>query len=108
MKRLDGDEAFIRMREQEVERILQQMKDIAKLYNDLAEMVVQQGELIDQIDVTIAEAKVNVDRGIELIEEAVEEEGPKERNMLKTILIAIIVLTVIVVLILLFSKTVSG
>jgi len=101
---LNRDEEYIKARDQEIEKILKQMKEISRLYYDLADMVVEQGELIDRIEETIIEAQVNVGKGVDLINQATNEEGKTNSKLWRTILIAVVILVIIIIALLFLTK----
>jgi len=64
------NEQIMREREQEIRNINQGMHQVNEIYKDLAHIVGEQQEQIDQIETQMDDANVNAEKGLEHIEKA--------------------------------------
>jgi len=103
-RRLNRDRDVILERDKEIAKITEQMREIAKLFTDLANIVVEQGELIDKIAEEVEEAVVNVGKGADYIQDAAKNATGPEKKYSLTLLICIIICVAFVVIILLAGK----
>jgi len=64
MTQLDSDKELINERNIEIERITSQIKEISQIFIDLAQMIQNQGSILDRIDENIASSVTNMDQGV--------------------------------------------
>ena len=78
-----------------MERLEIELKEISSMFTDMAILVEQQGELIDQIEYNVNMAKDRVDVGNTEIQKAIERQA-KNRKMYMCMGIVFLVIIVIV------------
>lgn len=71
---VDYQNMIIEERDQEMRQILQQQNDINQIFKDLATLVEDQGEMVDDIRSNITSSKVDVKKGGKHLEEAEESQ----------------------------------
>jgi syntaxin 16 len=83
----------------EIQRVAKSVEDLAVLFKELATLVVEQGTILDRIDVNMETAVVHVKKGLESIQEAdkyQKKAGPIKCMMILMVLIVIMTIVIIV------------
>ncbi|XP_023347674.1 syntaxin-16 [Eurytemora carolleeae] len=93
---------FLRKREAEITHIVESIQDLNTVFKELAQMVSEQGEIVDRIDYNIESAGFKVEQGLKQLQKA-EKYQSKNRKM-KCILLLTGVF-IFLVLILIISKS---
>lgn len=97
---LEDNTRFVHKREQEIQNIVQSISDLNVIFKDLAQMVSEQGEVVDRIDYNIENTQIKVDEGLKQLKKA-EKYQSKNRKMkcifcLSTSLIVLLIILVFV------------
>jgi len=99
MKQIDPDQELYKERDREIAIITEQMREITKVFNELAEMVVEQGTILDRIDENIVSASQNIDQGINHLAKAASSESKYRSRLLWVLAVIFVACTVIVIII---------
>ena len=86
-------------RMREIQRVAKSVEDLAVLFKELATLVVEQGTILDRIDVNMETAVVHVKKGLESIQEAdkyQKKAGPIKCMLILMVLIVIMTIVIIV------------
>lgn len=75
-------EEIMREREEEIRNINKGMHTVNEIYKDLAHMVGQQQEQIDQIETQMEDSRVNADSGLKQVEKANEKFGSAQCSIM--------------------------
>jgi len=98
---LQDNNRFVQQREQEINAIVQNIGQLNTIFKDLAQMVTEQGTIIDRIDYNIENTNIKVNDGLQQIKKAaMYQKSDKKMH-------CIIILAVIVILELLILVTVK-
>jgi len=104
-KERDFQDAIIHEREDEIKAIQQQMREVNDIFKDLANIVQEQGEMVDSIYLNITSASKNVDVGVQNLEEAnTHQKSARNRMCYLAIFITVAVSIAVVVVVLFFSN----
>jgi len=103
---INQDRKMINERDKQVKLLAKSIADITSLYQDMAEMVVAQGTILDRIDYNIVSASENVQHAIIELDEADKLEFSSGKCLV--IFLILIILFTGTVLIALWSKRKNG
>jgi len=85
MIQLQENSKFLRKRDKDIRSIVESLQDVNTLFQDLAGMVKEQGEVVDRIDYNIEMASVQVDAGLQQLQKAAKYQ--KSNAKMKCILL---------------------
>jgi hypothetical protein len=85
-------------REKEIIRIAQSVNQLAQLFRELNELVIEQGTVLDRIDYNVEQSLVKIQRGVKDLDEA-EKESKKALTMKCIVILALIVFFLLIVFI---------
>jgi len=88
-------------REEEVRQLEESVIQVNEMFHDLAQIVSEQGVLIDTIESNVVDAKTNVEEGEKEIDKAAEYQKKSRSKMCCILVFAIIILLVVVLCIVL-------
>ncbi|KNE73310.1 hypothetical protein AMAG_17478 [Allomyces macrogynus ATCC 38327] len=91
---------LIAQRDKDIEEIARTIGEIAELFRDMQNMVIEQGSLLDRIDYNMQQAAANVESGNEELDKAVKHQASARKKML----IYLLVLAIVAVIVLLALK----
>jgi len=77
---IDQNNKHLRKREEEIGHIVESIQDLNSIFRDLAQMVSEQGEVVDRIDFNIENASIKVESGLKELQKA-EKYQSKNRKM---------------------------
>ena len=89
---------MVEEREQEISKIVQSITDLNMIFRDLAQMVVDQGTVLDRIDYNIEHASFRVEQGLKQLQKA-ETYQKKNKKMFFIVILGIITCVLFVLLI---------
>jgi len=108
-QQLEDDSSFqdsiIKEREREIKDIQVQMIQVNEIFKDLAKLVEDQGEMIDNIQTNISNTSVNVEQAHEEVSEANKLGQSARRKYCYLALIVTIIVTVLVGIVVIVVKT---
>jgi len=98
---LDFQDSMIRDRDAQIRVIQGQMVQVNDIFRDLARLVEDQGEMIDNIQTNIVSASQNVEAGLKEVKEADKSQQSSRKKLcflaiFVTVLLAIVVIVVVV------------
>jgi len=99
---LQQNNKFIQRREEEISHIVNSIQDLNTIFKDLAQMVSEQGEIVDRIDYNIENTSLKVEAGLKQLQKA-EKYQSKNRKMKCILLLTVIF--IFLILLLLIVKT---
>jgi len=99
-------DSIIHEREEEIKLIHNQMKEVNFIFKDIANMVHEQGEMINSIQTNITSSKINVDNAVEDVVEAsnVQKKSRKLLCLIAVISTVVLVVTVVIVILVIMGK----
>ena len=68
-------EQLAKEREAEIAKIVQSMQEINSMFQDLAGLVADQGEMVERIDAQMDQASMRAKAGLEQVKEAQKHQG---------------------------------
>lgn len=98
LQMVEDNSAIVQHREHEIGQIVRSIQDLNEIFKDLANMIVDQGTLLDRIDYNIEHSAVAVEKGFQQLQKA-EKYQKKSRKMLFIMILALIVIVLIIILI---------
>lgn len=96
---LEENTTMVAQREQEINQIVRSIHELNEIFRDVAQMVVDQGTLIDRIDYNVEQTHIRVEQGLKQLTKAQKHQS-KDRKMLVILVLASLVLVLGVCLIL--------
>lgn len=96
---LEENTAMVAQREQEINQIVRSIHELNEIFRDVAQMVVDQGTLVDRIDYNVEQTQIRVEQGLKQLTKAQKHQS-KDRKMLVILVLASLVLVFGVCLIL--------
>jgi len=98
---LEFQNSIVRERDNEIRAIQGQMVEVNEIFRDLAKLVEDQGEMIDNIQTSIITAATNVDDGVKAVIQAdSSQQSTRKKLCFLAVIITIIIAIVIVVVVL--------
>uniref|UniRef100_H2YZ54 t-SNARE coiled-coil homology domain-containing protein n=1 Tax=Ciona savignyi TaxID=51511 RepID=H2YZ54_CIOSA len=88
----------IDQRESEIRSVVQSINDLAEIFNDLGNIVVEQGTVLDRIDYNVEHAVLKTETGLGELKKA-EEYQKKNRKLLVIVVMAVITIILLIILI---------
>ncbi|XP_019640220.1 PREDICTED: syntaxin-16-like isoform X1 [Branchiostoma belcheri] len=98
MQMVDENSEVVEEREREINKIVQSISDLNEIFRDLAQIVVEQGTVLDRIDYNIEQTATKVDSGLQQLQKA-EKYQKKNRKMLLILVLAVIVIIMFIILV---------
>ncbi|PIK63041.1 putative syntaxin-16 isoform X3, partial [Apostichopus japonicus] len=95
---VDQNSQLIEQREREVSHIVQSISDLNEIFRDLANMVVEQGTVLDRIDYNVETTATKVEEGLHQLQKA-QKYQKKNRKMLIIIILTIILIFLVILLV---------
>ncbi|XP_035679462.1 syntaxin-16-like isoform X1 [Branchiostoma floridae] len=95
---VDENSEVVEEREREINKIVQSISDLNEIFRDLAQIVVEQGTVLDRIDYNIEHTATKVDAGLQQLQKA-EKYQKKNRKMLLILVLAVIVIIMFIILV---------
>uniref|UniRef100_UPI00358EBC6C syntaxin-16 isoform X2 n=1 Tax=Myxine glutinosa TaxID=7769 RepID=UPI00358EBC6C len=100
---VEHNSLLVTEREREIRHVLQSIFELNEIFRDLADMIVEQGTVLDRIDFNMEQTCVKTQEGIKQLQKA-EKYQKKNRKMLFILLLVIIIVVLVVTLIGIKSK----
>lgn len=94
---LEDNSRFVQKREQEINHIVQSISDLNVIFKDLAQMVAEQGEIVDRIDYNIENTQIKVEEGLKQLKKA-EKYQSKNRKMQCILCLSVTLIVLLIVL----------
>ena len=94
---LEEDTKQLERREKEINEIVRGISDLNMIFKDLAQMVSEQGSVIDRIDHNVENTQIKVHDGLEQLKKA-EKYQRSNRKMKCILILAVIVVILLIVL----------
>lgn len=95
---VEDNSIVIQQREHEIMRIVSSIQDLNDIFKDLANMIVDQGSILDRIDYNVEMASVQVEKGLTQLKKA-EKHQKKSRKMLLITVLSVVIIVLIIILI---------
>ncbi|XP_009860254.3 syntaxin-16-like [Ciona intestinalis] len=95
---IDQNAVNIEQRESEIRSVVQSINDLAEIFSDLGNIVVEQGTVLDRIDYNVENAVVKTETGLGELKKA-EEYQKKNRKLFVIMGMAVIVIILLIILI---------
>jgi len=99
---IDQNNKYLRKREEEISHIVESIQDLNSIFRDLAQMVSEQGEMVDRIDYNIENASIKVQSGLKELQLA-EKYQSKNRKMKCILLLTAVFIILLFLLIIVKS-----
>lgn len=100
MKDWEEDEQIMeeidRQRDEEINKLVTSINGLTRIYKDMANLVLEQGTLIDRIDYNIDKAMTHTEKGVEHLKQAEKRQSSPFADRCIRILVGIIVVLTIV------------
>ncbi|CAK8687836.1 syntaxin-16-like [Clavelina lepadiformis] len=88
----------IDQREEEIRSVVQSITDLAEIFQDLGQIVIEQGTVLDRIDYNVEHAVIKTETGLEELKKA-ENYQKKNRKMLIIFTMSVILIVLLIILI---------
>lgn len=98
---VEKNDRMIEEREEEIQKVVQSISDLAEIFRDLSSIVVEQGTILDRIDYNVESAVTQTDDGLKQLRKAEEYQ---KKNKKLYIIFVMAVITVIMLIILIIAK----
>lgn len=95
---LEDNTQAVQQREREIAQIVRSIAELNEIFKDLAQMVAEQGTVIDRIDYNLEQTQSQVHEGLQQLQKA-EGHQKKNRKMMCILILAFVTTVLIVVLI---------
>jgi len=99
---LEDNSRFVQKREQEIQTIVQSISDLNVIFKDLAQMVSEQGEVVDRIDYNIENTQIKVEEGLKQLKKA---EKYQSKNLKMKCIFCLSATLLILLFVLVFVKS---
>jgi len=99
---LEENNKTLRKREEEISHIVESIQDLNAIFKDLAQMVSEQGEIVDRIDYNIENTSIKVEEGLKQLKLAAKHQG-KNRKMKCILLLTSVFILLLFILIIVKS-----
>jgi syntaxin 16 len=83
---------IVRGREKEITKIVESIHELAEIFKDLANLVVEQGTMVDRIDYNIEMTATSIEKGYEELEKAEKYQASATKKRIIMFLVLICVL----------------
>lgn len=98
LQTLQENTTFVKEREREILNITKSIVEVNHLFKDLAELIVDQGTVLDRIDYNIEQSNVQVKSALKSVKKA-EQYQKKNRKMMAIVVLSSIVIFLLIILI---------
>lgn len=98
LQRLQENSTFVKEREREILNITKSIVEVNQVFKDLADLVVDQGTVLDRIDYNIEQSSVRVKSALKSVKKA-EQYQRKSRKMTIIVVLAVIIIFLLIILI---------
>lgn len=78
----EGQEAMLEERSQEIEQVITDTQYVNEILNQIQVMTVQQGSLLDRIDVNLDRTRVNLTKAIDRLEKTAESFSVHQKRLI--------------------------
>jgi len=95
---MEENNKSLRKREKEIGHIVESIQDLNTIFKDLAQMVSEQGEIVDRIDYNIESTSIKVEEGLKQLKLAAKHQG-KNRKLKCILLLTVTFIFLIIILI---------
>uniref|UniRef100_A0A8C4Q2F5 Syntaxin 16 n=1 Tax=Eptatretus burgeri TaxID=7764 RepID=A0A8C4Q2F5_EPTBU len=95
---VEQNSLLVTEREREIRQVVQSIYELNEIFRDLADMIVEQGTVLDRIDFNMEQTCVKTQEGIKQLQKA-ENYQKKNRKMLCILFLVIIIIILVVTLI---------
>ncbi len=95
---VEDNSKFIQQREKEITNIVKSISDLNVIFKDLAQMVTEQGTIVDRIDYNIESTNIKVEEGLRQIKKASKYQQ-QDKKMHCIVILAVIVIFLLFVLV---------
>ncbi|CAL8071363.1 unnamed protein product [Calicophoron daubneyi] len=87
---LEENTKMVAQREQEINEIVRSIHELNEIFRDVAQLVVDQGTLVDRIDYNVETTQIRVEKGLEQLTKAQKYQS-KDRKMVVILVLATLV-----------------
>ncbi|XP_014677621.1 PREDICTED: syntaxin-16-like isoform X2 [Priapulus caudatus] len=98
MKFAEDNSVLVSQREQEIALVVKSIAEVNEIFKDLAQIVADQGTVLDRIDYNIEHASESVKEGLQQLQKA-DKYQKKNRKMMCILLLAVAVIVLLIILI---------
>eukprot|EP00047_Mylnosiga_fluctuans_P009828 m.13328 g.13328 ORF g.13328 m.13328 type:complete len:298 (+) comp2814_c0_seq1:45-938(+) len=91
---------LIQERDEEIEKIVNSITELARIFQDLSSLIIDQGSMLDRIDYNLEVAAYHVSRGKE---ELVEGEKLQKKAAKKMVIVALVLLVILFIFLMIFT-----
>jgi len=102
MQQVDNNQAMIDDRVREINALAASINDLAVMFKELANLVVDQGSILDRIDYNLEQANTQVEAGLVQLKKANEHQ---KGNKLRLCILALVLLIIVFAIVLIAKNT---